>query len=165
MGGERTGMPQGCMALHQVSSLACDRPWCGRLPSLQTRPSKLPQVSRCASSAVLCMFDACIQYGSLSVAPLGTSGCCLHVVTWLHCETSFLQLQLWRHIRHMQLVFDCWQNLSKHKYMGTHCACAGTDHSIMLTRGGEMYTWGTGRQGQLGRIGVRMLERDDKVPC
>ena len=26
-------------------------------------------------------------------------------------------------------------------------------------------SWGTGRQGQLGRIGERLLERDAKVTC
>ena len=36
---------------------------------------------------------------------------------------------------------------------------AGTDHGIILTRGGEMYTWGTGGQGQLGRTGIRINER------
>ena len=41
--------------------------------------------------------------------------------------------------------------------------CAGTDHVIMLTRGGQVMSWGTAGQGQLGRIGVRHLSRDDKV--
>ena len=45
------------------------------------------------------------------------------------------------------------------------CIRAGTDHCMLLTRGGEMYSWGTGRQGQLGRVGERHLERDDKVLC
>ena len=69
--------------------------------------------------------------------------------------------QLLQNIRHMQLVFDMLAEPSHS--LGAWSASAGTDHSIMLTRGGDMYTWGTGRQGQLGRIGVRLLERDDKV--
>lgn len=35
----------------------------------------------------------------------------------------------------------------------------------MLTRGGQVMSWGTAGQGQLGRIGVRHLSRDDKVHC
>lgn len=45
------------------------------------------------------------------------------------------------------------------------CCCAGTDHALMLTHGGQVMSWGTAGQGQLGRIGVRHLSRDDKVRC
>ena len=53
---------------------------------------------------------------------------------------------------------------------GMHCkypaviACyAGTDHTVILSRGGQVYSWGTAGQGQLGRIGARLLERHMKV--
>ena len=41
----------------------------------------------------------------------------------------------------------------------SNCLTAGTDHTLILTRGGEVYSWGTGGQGQLGRVGARMTER------
>ncbi|KAA6415269.1 MAG: regulator of chromosome condensation [Trebouxia sp. A1-2] len=36
---------------------------------------------------------------------------------------------------------------------------SGTDHTVILTHGGEIYTWGTGGQGQLGRVAARINER------
>lgn len=33
----------------------------------------------------------------------------------------------------------------------------------MLTHGGQIMSWGTAGQGQLGRIGERHLSRDEKV--
>ena len=32
---------------------------------------------------------------------------------------------------------------------------SGTDHVVALMRGGKVLTWGTGEQGQLGRVGAR----------
>lgn len=39
----------------------------------------------------------------------------------------------------------------------------GTDHTVILTHGGEIYTWGTGGQGQLGRVAARINERHMQV--
>ncbi|KAL3156070.1 hypothetical protein ABBQ32_013058 [Trebouxia sp. C0010 RCD-2024] len=39
---------------------------------------------------------------------------------------------------------------------------SGTDHTVILSRGGQVYSWGTAGQGQLGRIGARLLERHMK---
>ena len=36
---------------------------------------------------------------------------------------------------------------------------AGTDHVVALLRGGKLLSWGTGEQGQLGRVGARLPER------
>ena len=41
-------------------------------------------------------------------------------------------------------------------------AVSGTDHVIALLRGGAMLSWGTGEQGQLGRISARMPEKGAK---
>ena len=40
-----------------------------------------------------------------------------------------------------------------------HCADSGTDHVVALLRGGNVLSWGTGEQGQLGRVGARLPER------
>ncbi|KDD73507.1 hypothetical protein H632_c2107p0, partial [Helicosporidium sp. ATCC 50920] len=39
------------------------------------------------------------------------------------------------------------------------CVASGADHVAALTRGGELLTWGTGQQGQLGRVGERVTSR------
>ena len=38
-------------------------------------------------------------------------------------------------------------------------ACAGADHTAGVTAGGALLTWGSGQQGQLGRVGERMSDR------
>ena len=37
--------------------------------------------------------------------------------------------------------------------------CPGADHAMALTRGGALLSWGTGQQGQLGRVGTRLPKR------
>ena len=36
---------------------------------------------------------------------------------------------------------------------------AGADHVMALTAGGVLLSWGSGQQGQLGRVGTRVPER------
>lgn len=36
---------------------------------------------------------------------------------------------------------------------------AGADHCVALTRAGGVLTWGSGQQGQLGRVGNRLSDR------
>ncbi len=43
--------------------------------------------------------------------------------------------------------------------MTPHCG-AGADHTAAVTASGTLLTWGNGQQGQLGRIGERVSERD-----
>ncbi len=51
-------------------------------------------------------------------------------------------------------------SVSSIKVLLTDSICiAGTDHTVILTHGGEVYTWGTGGQGQLGRVAARINER------
>jgi alpha-tubulin suppressor-like RCC1 family protein len=35
----------------------------------------------------------------------------------------------------------------------------GADHAVALTAGGTLLSWGSGQQGQLGRVGSRLPER------
>lgn len=40
---------------------------------------------------------------------------------------------------------------------------AGADYVMALTRGGVLLSWGTGQQGQLGRVGSRMRKLKDTL--
>ena len=65
----------------------------------------------------------------------------------------------------------CSAHLREHCVVRNHAACTfssvetviahvpGTDHVVALLRSGALLSWGTGEQGQLGRIGARLPER------
>ncbi|KAK9820428.1 hypothetical protein WJX72_010230 [[Myrmecia] bisecta] len=40
---------------------------------------------------------------------------------------------------------------------------SGADHVVALTEGGQLYSWGTGQQGALGRVGPRLAEHTAKA--
>ena len=53
----------------------------------------------------------------------------------------------------------CMHGLLTSAWCTTGGCCAGADHTAGVTAGGALLTWGSGQQGQLGRVGERMSDR------